>query len=78
MTSTATIEAPQSRRKSTMMSEARMMPIRMASRTLVMDCGDDLGLVVERPQLDARRQRLLHARDLGMDLVSHSTVLLSG
>ena len=37
MTSTATIEAPQSRRKSTMMSEASMMPIRMASRTLLMD-----------------------------------------
>ena len=37
ITSTATIDAPQSRKKSTMMSEARTMPIRIASRTLLMD-----------------------------------------
>ena len=37
ITSTATIEVPQSRRNSTMISDARMMPIRIASRTLWME-----------------------------------------
>ena len=37
MTSAATAEAPQSRRNSTMMIEARTRPIRMASRTLLID-----------------------------------------
>ena len=37
ITSPATSDVPQSRRNSTMMMEARIRPIRMASRTLLME-----------------------------------------
>ena len=37
ITNPATIEVPQSRRKTTRMMDARMRPIKIASRTLLMD-----------------------------------------
>ncbi len=65
----ATSDVPQSRRNSTMMSDASTMPMRMASRTLLIDSVTISRLIVERRQLDARRQRLLDARDLVMNSV---------
>ena len=54
ITSAATIDVPQSRRNSTIMIEARMSPIRIASRTLLIDSVTMLGLIVERLHLERR------------------------
>ncbi len=51
------------------MIEASTRPIRMASRTLLMDCGYDLRLIVERLDVDSRRQRLPNAVDLGVNFI---------
>ena len=72
MTRPATSEVPQSRRNTTMMMEARIRPIRIASRTLCDRIVDDFGLVVEGLQLDAGRQRLPDRGDLGVHLFRHA------
>ena len=69
ITSPATSEVPQSRRNSTMMSDARTRPIRIASRTLVIESPDDLRLIVERLELDAGRQASGGCVDLGVHRV---------
>jgi len=66
----ATSEVPQSRRNSTRMTDARISPIRMASRALPMA---ELTISTGRKtlQFDVLRQRLADGFDFGVHLLGH-------
>ena len=67
MTRPATSEMVQSRRKRKRTMQARMRPMRMASRTLAMDFADEFGLIVERDEMNAGGKFGLQCDDLIRD-----------
>ena len=68
----------QSRRKRNRMTQARIRPMKIASRTLRDRVAHQLRLIVERLQLHARRQILAQLRHFAATASATATVLLVG